>query len=198
MSLNDAEYSKAAVAYSSGARKPRSGPPRVDGRAAQLVPATPEPAISAATAAQIGAAADFAADKGDTDDMLHAVEEAMKEEDARPVSGTVTPFPAPGPALARVTVVANAAPPAELASEAPPDEPPEISGDMIEAIETDIASLLASLNRLDDAAPPEAAPLDAAGDWLEEDEADEEPTLALLSELNRMWQADPVVSGEHA
>ncbi|MEO8882084.1 MAG: hypothetical protein ABI377_01490 [Devosia sp.] len=148
--------------------------------------------------AQIGAAADFATDKGDTDDMLHAVEEAMKEEDAKPVSGTVTPFPAPGSALARVTVVTNTASPAEMAAEVPPDESPEISGDMIEAIETDIASLLASLNRLDDAAPPEAPATDAAGDWLEEDEADEEPTLALLSELNRMWQADPVVSGEHA
>jgi len=153
--------------------------------------------------AQIGAAADFAmgAGKGDdvpADDMLHAVEEAMKEEDARPVSGTVTPFPAP--ALARVTVVANAAPSAEIAPETPQLDQPEaeISGDMIEAIETDIASLLASLNRLDDAAPPETAPMDAAGDWLEEDEAEGDQTLALLSELNRMWLADPVVSSEPA
>jgi hypothetical protein len=130
----------------------------------------------------------------DTGDVFHAVEMAVEEESAKPASATITTFPA----QSKVTVVSNA--PAPVAAEAQPEaladaSSAEIPGDMIEAIESDMASLLASLNRLDDGPPAEATAEAADGEW-REDETEEEPTLALLSELNRMWQADPeIVAG---
>ena len=175
---------------------------------ADLTPAAADdsPALPPA----LGAPPDAAPKAEGGGDMFDAVEAAMQEKSAKPVSATITPFPA----LAKVTVVGNGTvlpeAIAEVQAEALSDGPPaEISGDMIEAIESDIASLLSSLNRLDDAAPVTNTPMDADDDWAtqmdtadhwreSEDEAEEEPTLALLSELNRMWQADPEIIGHQA
>ena len=56
-----------------------------------------------------------------------------------------------------------------------------VTNDAITAIEADIASLLANMNAVTDAAGPDGA-IDA-----------EDATLALLGELDRLWQADPMV-----
>jgi hypothetical protein len=63
-----------------------------------------------------------------------------------------------------------------------------VTNDAITAIEADIASLLASMNAVTetDAAGPDGT-IDA-----------EEATLALLGELDRLWQADPMVSSANA
>lgn len=56
----------------------------------------------------------------------------------------------------------------------------------INAIEDDIASLLATMNSESDAAP--------AGEGIDAEDA----TLALLGELDRMWNADPMVGASSA
>jgi hypothetical protein len=59
-----------------------------------------------------------------------------------------------------------------------------VTNDAITAIEADIASLLANMNAVNDA---DAPAIDA-----------EDATLALLGELDRLWQADPMVGNASA
>ena len=109
-----------------------------------------------------------------------------------PVSGpgVVLAFPA----MTQVTVVVpeilpKVAPPQEIAPLEPLPVPDATeaarnaaTADAIASIEADIASLLATLDRSDEVVhEPEDPPSDG----------DDEPTLALLSELDRLWQSDP-------
>ena len=73
-----------------------------------------------------------------------------------------------------------------------------VTNDAITAIEADIASLLASMNAVSnsDAMGPEANGADT-GETAETVDA-EDATLALLGELDRLWQADPMVGNASA
>jgi len=70
-----------------------------------------------------------------------------------------------------------------------------VTNDAITAIEADIASLLASMNAVSnsDAMGPEANGADT-GETVDAEDA----TLALLGELDRLWQADPMVGNASA
>lgn len=70
-----------------------------------------------------------------------------------------------------------------------------VTNDAITAIEADIASLLASMNAVSnsDAMGPEANGADTS-----ETVDAEDATLALLGELDRLWQADPMVGNASA
>jgi hypothetical protein len=106
------------------------------------------------------------------------------------------------PAMTQVTVVTDGpAAPLELAAEpvgqaaaSPIDD--TIGAEAIEAIEADIATLLASLDHGEptdeDDAGDEQFPESAAAD------DDGESVTTLLSELNRLWQADPEVAADRA
>ncbi len=94
------------------------------------------------------------------------------------------------PSLSRVTLVPAETPPAESRAVAPLDDArTAVTVDAITAIEADIASLLASMSELSDAPPATIASTS--------DNEGEDVTLALLSELDRMWQADPMVGAAH-
>ena len=64
-----------------------------------------------------------------------------------------------------------------------------VTVDAISAIEDDIASLLSTMSELSDARPV-AVSAAAAGD---EGEDGDDATLTLLSELDRLWRADPMI-----
>lgn len=120
------------------------------------------------------------------------------------------------PALAQVTVVQEAPPALSPAADpAVPSEGPAgseaITADAINSIEQDIASILATLEREEHAAVDDHAAdnhdADDAddGDWLPPvfDDAEavetargDEPVGALLSELNRLWQAEPDLAAQ--
>jgi hypothetical protein len=145
--------------------------------------------------------------------------EGVSQEPAEAVDeAPAEPSAADAPALAQVTLV-GAEPPAEAAaSDATASAPveaahapsPPVSGaargsaglrrtvtaEAIDAIEADIASLLASLD-----APPRAAePIVDDGDEGLAGAADDDvdaATLVLLSELDRLWRADPMVAAQH-
>jgi hypothetical protein len=106
---------------------------------------------------------------------------------------------ATAPALARVTLVAaeSATPPAPVDAVRR-----AVTAEAIDAIEADIASLLSSLDN-SGAAPTRSTDdgeeeLDEAGDederlaGLDEDDV-EGATQLLLSELDRLWRADPAI-----
>lgn len=108
------------------------------------------------------------------------------------------------PALSQVTVVADAT--TVAADDLFPFEPladaglrSSITAQAIDAIEADIASLLASLDQV-----RMPSPLEGAGEDGDEEDGDEgvppaadddveAATLLLLSELDRLWRADPAV-----
>jgi hypothetical protein len=70
-----------------------------------------------------------------------------------------------------------------------------VTNEAINAIEADIASLLANMNAVSDAAPEEMSPATPVDD----DDVDaEDATLALLGELDRMWRADPMIASSGA
>jgi hypothetical protein len=98
------------------------------------------------------------------------------------------------PTLSQVTLVAGETPASEGRALAPPDTVRDaVTMDAITAIEADIASLLSSMSELSDGRPatdrPAATP--------ESDDDGDDATLTLLSELDRLWQADPMVSAAH-
>jgi hypothetical protein len=63
-----------------------------------------------------------------------------------------------------------------------------VTNDAITAIEADIASLLSSMNVVGEVEAVDADPAEDA----------EDTTLALLGELDRLWQADPLVGNADA
>jgi hypothetical protein len=73
-----------------------------------------------------------------------------------------------------------------------------VTNDAITAIEADIASLLASMNAVSesDAKGSDAKAADASG--ADETVDAEDATLTLLGELDRLWQADPMVGNASA
>ena len=90
------------------------------------------------------------------------------------------------PSLSRVTLVPAETPPAESRAVAPLDDArTAVTVGAINAIEADIASLLASMSELSDAPPATIASTS--------DNEGEDVTLALLFELDRLWQADPMI-----
>jgi hypothetical protein len=98
------------------------------------------------------------------------------------------------PTLSQVTLVAGETPASESRALAPPDTVRDaVTMDAITAIEADIASLLSSMSELSDARPATDRPAVTS----ESDDDGDDATLTLLSELDRLWQADPMVSAAH-
>jgi hypothetical protein len=149
------------------------------------------------------ALADSAAEPGDVPATLDQLSAAQ----TLPLpAAPLAPLSGPGvvlafPAMAQVTVVVPEVLPRDAATlESMPQEIEALdplpvadetetarhaaTANAIASIEADIASLLATLDRSD----AEALEESAAG------EEDEEPTLALLGELDRLWQADPQIA----
>ena len=167
----------------------------------QMVAALTEDAPALLAEANVAAKAD----DDDATPATTAVAEAAQADDDKPFQliGPVAPAASEAgvvvqfPALAQVTVVADAAPSQKPADPTRPDRiREEVAGDMIDAIETDIASLLASMEPgADDDGDEAVAKAGDAGPADSSEDADrEEPTLSLLSELNRMWRADPKIA----
>jgi hypothetical protein len=130
-----------------------------------------------------------APDAGETDEIVAAA----VADSAAQTSNAIAAEPAPAIAAEPMTMpeaappqgAADAANGAQMVKLAEVDEVAirdAVAADAIQTIEDDIARLLASLEAVNQVA--------AEDDEAEPDDAEGEPTLALLSELNRLWMTD--------
>jgi hypothetical protein len=137
-----------------------------------------------ALARAIGLKWPVAADEPETG--AETVEEAVTGEiiDAEPVH----PEPdAPSAAMIDALSQALLDSPAEGTTVVTGELRESVTNDAITAIEADIASLLSSMTAVGDVSAVDADSADA-----------EDTTLALLGELDRLWQADPLVGNADA
>lgn len=133
-----------------------------------------------------------------------AVVEAAAAEQSADAPPPSTPETTEQPALAQVTVVT-----AEAVSAAGDPVRQAVTEQAIGNIEADIAALLATLDGAGAMPPTGAMPLTASiadlpadddGDEAlaaPDEDPDEDATLVLLSELDRLWRADPAVGNSY-